>query len=469
MLAQMGRIEDALVLELRVVSEKERPPENVEATVNRRLASHRITAAIRNCIDLDTAIERTPDVDPGVLRISALDLLGRNPYSVRSGPRIIPDDQVLGVVSDIAERIARMAQEEPERPPTSQLMYAAELQTALGNRTEVIQLLEALPQTNDPRINPSEDLIRLIGSQDALRLYGEAGGSRPNILLTVASAETDPSLATEYLERAFTEFSSEEPWPDFDWMERTVVRAARLGLHSLALKLARELGNQADTAPSAFPVFPHIKAARALMIASADESEVRDRLERAQSFFPPNNSETVGIGVVSGAIVWGSSGLDAQARREIANLRARMGESDAAIQIMDGIDDPVFAWNNMLTSDIPIETLDRLLDAASDALSSEEHAYIRAQHAQKMLFFGEAEEQRRWAQEEASALLQAEELDGDHAVLIYSTLTRIGARLGDQEIEATALERMAYAALSSREFSELITAGFNWYQSDLTP
>ncbi|MEM7007311.1 MAG: hypothetical protein AAF498_15650 [Pseudomonadota bacterium] len=469
MLAQMGRIEDALALELRVVSEKDRPPEDVEATVNRRLASHRITTAVRNGIDLDTAIERTPDVDAGVLWISALDLLGRNPYGVRSGPRVIPDDQILDVVSDMAERIARIAQEEPERPQTNHLMYAAELQTALGNRTEVLQLLEALPQTSDPLINPSEDLIRLVGSQDALRLYGEAGGSRHNILLTAASAETDLSLATEYLERAFTKFSSEEPWPDFDWMERTVERAANLGLQSLALELARGLGNHADTAPSAFPVFPHIRAARALMVASADEGEVQDRLERAQSFFPKNDREIVGIGVVSGAIVWSSSGLDAQARREIANLWARMGEIDATIQIMDGINDPVFAWNDMLTSEIPVENLDSLLDAASDALSGEEYAYIRAQHAQEMLFFGGAEEHQSWAQETATVLLQTAELDWGRAVLIYSTLTRIGARLGDQEIQTTALERMAEAALNSREFEDLISAGYRWQQSGLMP
>lgn len=55
-------------------------------------------------------------------------------------------------------------------------------------------------------------------------------------------------------------------------------------------------------------------------------------------------------------------------------------------------------------------------------------------------------------------------VDGDRAVLIYSTLTRIGAQLGDQEIQRMALERMADAALSSREFSELITTGYHWYQ-----
>ena len=469
MLAQMGRIEDALALELRAVSEKDHPPESVEATVNRRLASHRITAAIRDGMDLDMAIAGTPGVGPGVLWISALDLLGRNPYGVRTGPRITPDDQILDAVSEMADRIARMAKEEPERPRTSHLMYAAELQTVLGNRNEVIQKLEALPKIEDPLINPSENLVRLVGSQDVLRLYRQAGGSRPNILLTAASAETDMGLATEYLEGAFTEFSSEEPWPDLDWMERTVERAANLGLEELALELARELADQAETAPSALPVFPHIVAARALMTAGAGENEVRESLELALMSFPRNEREIVGIGFVSGPIVWGKSGLDAQARREIANLWARLGEIDTAIQTMDGMDEPVLAWNDVLTSEVPIENLNGLLNAASDALSREEHAYVRAQHAQELLFFGGTDEQRSWARATTKALLQTEQLDGNRAVLIYNTLTRIGARLEDQDIQLLALERMAEAALSTRDYGSLITAGFCWHQSGLTP
>ena len=469
MLAQMGRIEEAFALELRILSEKERPPGDIDAAVNRRLASHRITAAIQDGMDLDAAINRTPDVAPSVLWISALGLLGRNPYGVSIGPRIRPDERVLDVVSDMAERIARMAEEELERPQIRHLMYAAELQAALGNRARAIQLLEALPQTENPRINPSEDLMRLVGSQNILRLYREAGGSRPNILLTAASAETDMSRAAEYLERAFSEFSSEEPWPDFGWMERAAERAANLGLEELALQLARELADQAETAPSAFPAFPHIKAARALTAAGAGEHEIQESLALAQSFFPRNEREIVGIGVVSEAIVWGSSGLDAEARREIANLRARLGEIDAAIQMMDGIDDPVFAWNDMLTSDIPLENLSGLLDTASGVLSREEHAYIRAQHAQELLFFGGAEHQRSWARTTATNLLDAAQLNGDRSVLIYSSLTRVGAKLEDQDIQRLALARMAEAALDSREFSDLITAGFHWFRSDYTP
>ena len=469
MLAQMGRIDDALTLELRIEEAKARPTENVEGTVNRRMASHRITAAIRRSESLKLAVETTPSVDPGVLWISALDLLERNPYGPSTGVRRTPDDETLIIVSDMAAMIAAMALNEAERPRISHLVYAAELQAALGNRAEVIQLLEQIPQTEDLRINLTEDLVRLIGSETALRLYSEAGGSRPNILLTAASAEPDSDRSTAYLERAYEEFSDEKPWPDFDWMERTVRRSADLDHANLALQLARDLAFQAQTEPSALPVFPHIKATRALIAAQADETEIRQSLELAEGFFPQNDKEVVGIGVVSGPIVWGRSGLDAQARREIAHLRALLGDLDKAVQMIDGIEDPVFAWNDMLTSDIPIEHLNALLDAANRVLSVEEYSYVRAQLAAEMSRSDKTEAQASWAIWTATAILEAEQLTGDRAVIIYTSLARIGASQDDQNIKGLALTRMAQAALSSREYGDLIKAGFQWYQASLGP
>ena len=256
---------------------------------------------------------------------------------------------------------------------------------------------------------------------------------------------------------------------DFIWIERTVERSAYLGLKELSLQLAHALKDQADTASSAFPVFSHIYATRALIIAGADEAAIRKGISDAKSFFPQDNKEVVGIGIVSGPIVWGSSGLEAEARRAIANLQARIGHVEGAIHMMDGIDDPVFAWSDMLTSDIPLKHLNDLLDAASAILTDEEHAYVRAQHAQELLFFGGMKKQLYWARATANDLLQGRQLSGDRAVLIYSSLTRVGAKLEDQDIERLALTKMAQAALISRDFGDLITAGFRWHQSSLTP
>lgn len=469
MLAQMGRFEDAFTLELRIEEAKARPSDNVKKTVNRRLASHRITAAIRRGESLQRAVEETPSVDPGVLWISALDLLERSPYGVSTGLERTPDDQTLIVVSDMAAMIAAMARNEAGSARISHVVYAAELQAAMGNRAEVIHLLEQIPQTEDLRINLTEDLMRLIGSETALRLYNEAGGNRPNILLTAASAEADSARSAAYLERAYKAFSAEKPWPDFGWMERTVRRSADLGHADLALQLARDLALKAQTEPSALPVFPHIMATRGLMAAEADETEVRQSLALAEGSFPQSDKEIVGIGVVSGFIVWGSSGLDAQARGDIANLRGQLGELEAAIQMMDGLENPVFAWNDTLTPDISLEHLNALLSAANVVLSAEEHSYVRAQLATEMSRAGKTKSQMSWALSTATDILQAEQLDGDRAAIIYTSLARVGARLDDQNVERLALTRMAHAALSSRDYGDLIRTGFQWHQSDIVP
>ena len=252
-------------------------------------------------------------------------------------------------------------------------------------------------------------------------------------------------------------------------MERTVRRSADLGHIELALELARDLVLKAQTEPSAFPVFPHIEATRGLIAAQADETEIRQSLELAEGFFPQSDKEVVGIGVVSGPIVWGRSGLDAQARREIATLRALLGDLEEAIQLMDGIEDPVFAWSDILTSDIPIEHLNTLLDAANRALSIQEYSYVRAKLAAEMSRSDKTEAQASWAIWTATAILEAEQLTGDLAVIIYRSLVGVGNNVDDQNIKGLALTGMAQAALSSRDYGDLIKAGFQWYQASLVP
>ncbi|NNJ75079.1 MAG: hypothetical protein HKP56_07955, partial [Anderseniella sp.] len=342
MLAQMGRFDDAFALVVREGEAREGLGEELESFVNRTLASHRIAAAIRSGESLQMALDQTPSVDPGVLWISALDLLGRNPYEVSIGQTTSPDDQTLIIVADIAAAIDTMARTEPGPLHTTHLIYAAELQAAAGNRIEVIQLLEQIPQTENSRINLTEDVVRLIGSETALRLYHSAGGRRPNLLLTAAVVEPDPARAVAYLDRAFEAFSTKTPWRDFNGMERTVRRSADLGYKDHALRLAREMAQKAQTEPASIPVFPYIMAARALLAAGAEKSEIRQSLNLAPSFFSQDDRKIVGMDVVDRPILWGTTGLGAQARREVANLRAQLGDMNISIRMMDGLKNSIF-------------------------------------------------------------------------------------------------------------------------------
>jgi hypothetical protein len=346
------------------------------------------------------------------------------------------------------------------------MLYAAELQAALGNRAEAIRFLERVPKTKNSPINLSEDLVGLIGSDTALRLYRNAGGTRPHILLKAAAQEPDPVRSTKYLDQAFEASTARSPWPDFEFMERTVRHSAKLGHHDQALNLAREMARQTHIKPAAFPVFPQIFAARAMMAAGAEELEVRQILDLAESSFPQNAGKVVGFGLVSGPIMWGNSGLDAEARREIANLRARLGDLDTARGMMDGLENPVFAWNDMLTPDIPTGHINSLLETAQTVLTVEEYAYVRAQLAASISRSVATEAQVEWAQNEAQDILQTDLLSGEWAVSIYTSVARVGASQQDKGLERAALDRLAQAALKSRSFNDLIQAGFEWHRSE---
>lgn len=416
-LAQMGRFEEARALAMRVESGKQRaqeiPPETIEASVNRRLAPHLLAAALRGGGNLQAAMADTPGVDTGVLYIGALDLLGRHPYDTNTAPEERPADRTRAVVSEIAATIATLAQQQPEKPRANALIHAAELHAALGQRDRAMAVLAALPQNmENPLLIMSKDLIRIIGAPEALRMYRDAGGQRTSFLLAIAEAETDGTRATKDLEQAFSEFQAQKIFPDFRGMENTVERAAALGLDALSLRLARALAEQAQTAPFALPVFPHLTAARALLSAKAPEAEVRASLARAEAAIPGNPNKVVAVGAIGGAYRWGKSGLASEARRDIATMQARLGDVSKAVHIMEGIDQPVFAWNDMLSADIPLDALNDLLAASENILPDDGQAYLRAQLAQRLLGRSDTELMRTWARATAHDLLEAKRFDG---------------------------------------------------------
>ena len=466
-LAQMGRFDDAFAVGVHL--QKVRAPnEDIEAGVHRRLASYRITAAIRKGESLKIAVENTPLADQTSIFISALDLLERNPYAVSAERQSTPGEQALTVVKDMAAMIAAMEEEDVKNIDVYALENAAELEAALGNRAMVIQLLEKIPDA-DRTPNLSEDVIRVIGPATALQYYDKLGGNNPRILLRAASVEAVSERRARYLARAYDEFSKERRGPNFDSMEEVVHLSTKLGHPVLALKLARDLASKVRTTPLVLPVFLHLKATRSLMTAEAEESEISASLAPVENSFPKVKEEIVAFGSFGRPILWKKSGLDAQARVEVAKIRAKLGEVEAAIEVMDGVSSPVFAWRDLLSPAIPIEQLNALVDAAGAVLPKEDHAYVRAQLAEKMSRAGKSRLQKSWALSTAKDVLQAGGLDGKRAVTAYVSLAKTAARLKDHETERLALEEMGQAALSTRRYGDLIRAGFQWHQSELTP
>ena len=153
----------------------------------------------------------------------------------------------------------------------------------------------------------------------------------------------------------------------------------------------------------------------------------------------------------------------------MATLKARLGETETAIAYMAGLEQPLFSWMSMLTSEIPVQNVDLLLLAARGALSDEELAYAKLQHAQQLLLSDTGEGQRVWAQAKATELAKSDMLTGEHAVRVYSMLSRSGAFVEDLRLERLGLEQMAEAALKSRRYQDLLMAGFWWNRSQQMP
>ena len=255
------------------------------------------------------------------------------------------------------------------------------------------------------------------------------------------------------------------PRPDFPEMARVVATAITLGPPDNALALARRFASVARDRKDLFPAFSHLAAARLLADAGAPEDEVRAGLDLALGEFPDGNP-LLGIGAVSGAILWGPSGLEGQARAEAARLSARLGDLDAAIRLMDGIRNPQFAWADMLSPDIPTTSIDTLLQAATD-LSDEDLAYVQALTAQEMAMTDSV--QRAWATATTERLLAGELFSGPRGPSILAILAQVGAALNRPDLQRRAIDRAGMQALGSGDFMALLDAGFALHELGPAP
>lgn len=161
LLSQMGLFYEAHRLGQREIRRADNP-RMTDAVLDRRMASFRVTSALRGGMSLSDAVAQTSGVDGGTLWISALDLIGRNPYGTPQPRSSDPSDETRAHVAEMAEMIVTYAVADAAHPRIYQLVYAAELQAYLGNADAVIQILEGLPQSTPPILTLPPDARRAL-------------------------------------------------------------------------------------------------------------------------------------------------------------------------------------------------------------------------------------------------------------------------------------------------------------------
>jgi hypothetical protein len=467
-LAVMGRVEDAFALEVRLLTRNGRSREEAERAAQRRLASHRLAAALRSGAGLDEALRSAPGADHGSIWIAALDLLGTEPapYGIDVPHRKHPDTALSGLVSDMADRIEAMAGGKPSRARALHLGYAAELRAAIGDRAGARAALSEIP-IGKLFTNPSVELLRLVGPETVLPEPGNEDAVHPLVWLAAARAERDPALTIRDLAVAFVAYSrAGGPWPDFTGLGRVVQAAVDSGQASSGLALAREMAELARTTEYPFQVFGNIHAARALLTAGAPRHEVRASLDAAVSLFPDDAEEHIADGVIGGPVYWRDSGLEAEARRSIASLRARTDDLEAVPALMTNIEHPFGAWSEVIGPDIPTGHYPQLLAWASADLTPPDLAFVEAQLAAEILRGDATPEQDAWARS-AAVRLARHDLGNGGTSLPYFAILRAARASDDPELERTALARLAEEVLERRDGFDFIRAGLAYFLFDL--
>jgi hypothetical protein len=130
---------------------------------------------------------------------------------------------------------------------------------------------------------------------------------------------------------------------------------------------------------------------------------------------------------------------------------------------MAGIEDPPYAWGEVLGPDLAPETLDQLLLAAEGALAGEESLHLRAQTAAEMVWFNTSPAQRDWALRKVRDVLPAVDPGDDQALATCRAVARVAQGAGDDALWQAALTCAAETAVRSRDASKLLEAARLWF------
>ncbi|MEO8530613.1 MAG: hypothetical protein ABI459_05285 [Deltaproteobacteria bacterium] len=456
-LAGLGLYDEAVVVDTRfyALSSVKYPPDAARNAALRNVSHFKIIEAIMSGKSVKQAYEAHPEADAGALWLVGLKLLGEEVDQSGTRAPVIDAEMQIDTIRDLIGQIRQVT------TAPYQLAYAAELSARIGDADLATDILRDMRPQDRTYLNFSPELMSVVGPEFALRVWLAVSGKTftPASAYRVA-AEAAASLpeAENYLRAAFAAAQDKSPWPDFGDMQRIVGVAADRGLDDLARELAREMGEAAKTTDSPFIVFHQIDVAGALRVVGAPNDEVRMWLNKAEASFPGHRNEVIAFGVVSGPIAWPGSGLEREARVSLALIWLRLGDVEHARMLLADIDQPVISFNDILSTDLPLDQLSTVQGWARASVSSDEFAYLQIQMATWMLRTSKDVSKINRARDILSAALAAPLPTGEHAeARVFSTLNG-SELLGNQTAVVAALSRVSDFALNSRNPDVLIRA-----------
>lgn len=269
-----GRDAAAHALIIRAEELDGKTAEEARRAADARLAAPRLADAVRQGMSPADAYATVPEVRYGDAYIAALDLLGDNPYGGGFAVRP-PTAADQAAVAGFSELLVSLAGGLSDGQKEAAQDYAAELYARLGQRDPARQIFLGIERAGDWIGIVSPMLMDAEIGAFALKQCRGLPDCRARVLQRAAMVAASDAEAEAMLREASAIHLGRQAWPDFTKMGEVVDLAVSRKNSQLALALARDLDRLAQTREGVFPSFPHIAAARALLLAGATEPEVR--------------------------------------------------------------------------------------------------------------------------------------------------------------------------------------------------
>lgn len=464
--AMSGRIDDAEAVFRGLAERSGASPDDAAKSARRVTGRYRLATELRAGIILDAALATLPEVDGSDLWLVGLDLLGRRPFGrPASFASEAPGDAERELVAALATRILAWNRSSPQRAQDYHLEYAAKLRAALGDRDGTVEVLREMSTRDLPGhmwlSGLSVELLQVVGPDAALALADPLDRTFPTLLLRAGSAEQDPTKAAEHLAGAFEIHASRSPWPDFNLMLRVVKAAADRGLAQETRVFADRVVELAESyAEAPFGVFHGLDAAEALHLADAASDEVSQQISLAVSQFPESGSEAVALGLVSGPMLWESSGLADEARGVVAAISAEIGDHETSVRMLGRLSEPVPQWLYLMDRNLSVATLDVLHEAVWRLLAPEDAAYVTGQFARMFVMHERTFARKAWALRIARELAADTDALRARSGAVATAVALVAFDQQDVALGRAALEALARLALDRHDAALLIRAGY---------
>ncbi|MEM9425379.1 MAG: hypothetical protein AAGA06_01630 [Pseudomonadota bacterium] len=427
-LAEIGRLEDARALGLRLQNIHGVHGERAESIVDLTLSNYRLIEAFQDGKAIEEALDGRAQLwaTSAMLHMAGVSGLGN------LSPVATQDPDRIAVLRDLL------------LPPTGTRLdriIAADILLTVGDKDAARRVLEDLPVDGSRRSTLSDTMIELIGAERTLEIYEGMGEVPVFYLRWLVRFAKSNEFAREVLNEMFDRArAADDPYRRVSDLRQVVVAATDAGHRDVADAAMEILRNDVD------PDGPYVRfLVLALSDIGAPEQEMRRILKRVEKAIANMEDETA----ISNRVAL------------LVEEYPRLGEIKRVARLLDRTDSDARHWGILLSAEMSEDDRKKALRQAKRRLGAEKYHAALSHAVSSLAYEKRSKAETDLALEMARELLTVTPPSGTYEQgYFYDRLLNVGWRLGDRTLIADILQRSAETALDSRLVEPILHAAY---------